>query len=459
MTARDSADGSFPIRVERRAAAALPAAADAVVIGAGITGLLTAMRMRENGRSVVVLEARNAGSAQSGRNLGFVREQGRESVEAEAMRYAAERWRELAARHGAALGWTQAGHLSIARDEEELERVASWGSIAERVGTRFTVLRGSDLAERMPWLAPGLHGAGFTPDDGHVDPRRALPTIAGLARRSGITVVEGAAVDEIESTSGRVTGVIAEGRAIRTPLVVAAAGVWSARLLRPAGVRLPLHVGRSTVGLTKPVAPLTRASVWDVAGVGFRQSADGRVVFGLGAFVDVDVRWEDVRASIPLLPVLWKNRRTMRLHVGRPLLADVGGLATGRGLPVLERVEATPNSGTVREGLRQLRALVPALADAEPETSWAGLMDSTPDFLPIAGESGVEGLLVIAGTSGHGLGIAPALADGVAQLAETGDPPDLLAPFSRRRFERGAGAQPDANQQRDQSGLESGTHE
>ncbi|MFC6235481.1 NAD(P)/FAD-dependent oxidoreductase, partial [Leucobacter soli] len=291
-------------------------------------------------------------------------------------------------------------------------------------------------AERFPWLAPGIVGIGWTPDDGHVDPAPAMRTIAALAREVGVEIVEGAEVDRLELAGGRIEGVAVGERTVRSPLVVLAAGVWSSRLLRRAGIGLPLHVGRSTLSVTRPVAPLTRSSVWDVTGAGFRQSSDGRIVVGMGAFVDVDVRWEDVRASLSLLPVLWQNRRTMRIHPGRPLAGDLADLVTGKGLRPFEWSEAEPNARTAAEGVRLLGELVPALAGVELETAWAGLMDSTPDFLPIAGASGVDGLLLIAGTSGHGLGIAPALADGVAALVESGEESSLISPFSYRRFAR-----------------------
>lgn len=429
-----SLSGSLPVRVEARTPGVLPSRRDAIVVGGGVSGLLTAIELRKQGRTVAVLEARNVGNAQSGRNLGFIREQGREACEAEPMRHAATRWRELASEHGPRLGWTGGGHLSIARDEAGMAQVAAWNDIAIETGTPFEILRGTDAKARFGWLGHGIEGVGFTPSDGHIDPGPATLTIADIARQADVDVFEGAAVDRLDLSAGRVTGVVVGTEVITAPLVVLAAGSWSARLLERAGIRLPLHVGRSTVGLTKPVAPVTTSSAWDVTGVGFRQSADGRIVFGLGAFVDVDVRWEDVRASLRLLPLLWENRRTMRVRPGRALVEDVRNRVFGGGLRPFSRDEPRPNHRTVQSGLELLGELVPEVDGVEVETAWAGLMDSTPDFLPIAGESGVEGLLLIVGTSGHGMGIAPALADGVAQLAEGGAESGLLAPFSYRRF-------------------------
>lgn len=421
---------SHPIWVENVQAPTLPPTADVVVVGGGVTGLLTAIELRAQGRHVVVLEARNVGNAQSGRNLGFVRQQGREAVETMAMRHANRRWLELDRTAGAEVGFAQGGHLSIARDDEALERIAEWGDLARDGQVPFEILRGQDLEDRYPWLRPGLAGAGLTPGDGHVDPRRAIRAIERLARRAGVEIFEGVTVESVTTQAGRATGVTVLGRTLAASLVVVAAGAWSARILRDAGIRLPLHAGRATVGLTTPAPLITRSSVWEVGGVGFRQSSDGRVVFGLGAFVDIDVRWEDVASSISLLPMLASNLKTMRPHIGRDLLGDLRAVATRRPLAPLSRSEARPNPKFVAEAFSQLQSLVPQLAGVSVETSWAGLMDSTPDFLPIAGECGVADLLVIVGTSGHGMGIAPALADGVAALAAGAEVPEWFSGFS-----------------------------
>jgi glycine/D-amino acid oxidase-like deaminating enzyme len=48
-----------------------------------------------------------------------------------------------------------------------------------------------------------------------------------------------------------------------------------------------------------------------------------------------------------------------------------------------------------------------------------------------------EGLVVVAGSSGHGFTLGPAVGEEVARLVTTGEAP-LLAPFSPNRFREGA---------------------
>ncbi|WP_188726396.1 NAD(P)/FAD-dependent oxidoreductase [Pseudoclavibacter endophyticus] len=433
---RTESIAALPVPLSRPDRAELPRRVDVVVVGGGLTGLFTALRLRETGRRVVVLEACRAGWAQSSRSLGLIREQGREAIEAAAMRRANRSWQTLAGALGPDLGWIRGGHVSVARDDAAMQRVRDWGEVAREHDVRFEVLTREALRERMPWLSVDVVGAGYTPDDGHVDPSRATASLLMLCRRAGVEVFEGAEVQGIDVAAGRVTGVSLPGAEIRASDIVVAAGAWSSRLLRTCGVHLPIHVGRGTVGLTVPAPPITRASVWDVGGVGFRQSADGRIVFGLGGYVDVDVHWEDVAEAWKLLPTLVKSRGQMSVRIGRELVRDVGGLLARRELPSLPFETPRVNGRQVTEGSRRLAELVPELEGVDCNLSWGGVIDATPDFLPIVGGASIDGLALIVGTSGHGLGLAPALGDGVARLIDTGSSPAYLDAFASSRFDR-----------------------
>ena len=62
--------------------------------------------------------------------------------------------------------------------------------------------------------------------------------------------------------------------------------------------------------------------------------------------------------------------------------------------------------------------MYPPLEDATLAQSWAGLEAFTPDELPLLGPvSGIDGLFVAAGFSGHGFALAPAVGDVLARLA------------------------------------------
>uniref|UniRef100_UPI0023F2E13C NAD(P)/FAD-dependent oxidoreductase n=1 Tax=Paracoccus hibiscisoli TaxID=2023261 RepID=UPI0023F2E13C len=78
--------------------------------------------------------------------------------------------------------------------------------------------------------------------------------------------------------------------------------------------------------------------------------------------------------------------------------------------------------------LRRIRAraeeLIPAMAGARVQATWAGYIDSTPDGVPAIGETRVPGLVLAAGFSGHGFGIGPGAGEMIADMV-TGTRPAL----------------------------------
>ena len=64
---------------------------------------------------------------------------------------------------------------------------------------------------------------------------------------------------------------------------------------------------------------------------------------------------------------------------------------------------------------RALTSALPSLASADVVTTIAGVYDVTPDWHPLLGPwPGVDGLYLAVGFSGHGLKLAPAVGEAVA---------------------------------------------
>jgi sarcosine oxidase subunit beta len=80
--------------------------------------------------------------------------------------------------------------------------------------------------------------------------------------------------------------------------------------------------------------------------------------------------------------------------------------------------------------------VVPAFAEAQVEDYWAGLIDMTPDALPVIDNTlDVEGLVVAMGFSGHGFCLGPVTGKIICDLVQ-GRPSRLpIEPFHIRRFD------------------------
>jgi sarcosine oxidase, subunit beta len=78
----------------------------------------------------------------------------------------------------------------------------------------------------------------------------------------------------------------------------------------------------------------------------------------------------------------------------------------------------------------------PGFGDAAISGSYAGCYDVTPDWNPVISPTGIDGLLVAAGFSGHGFKIAPAVGKLVADLVTEGHSRDPRIPESDFRLTR-----------------------
>ena len=91
---------------------------DVVVIGGEIVGSAIAYQLARRGVGVVLVERNEIAGEQSGRNWGFVRQQGRDPAEVPLMMEANRIWRGLEQELGADIEWVQGGNLALAAAPE-----------------------------------------------------------------------------------------------------------------------------------------------------------------------------------------------------------------------------------------------------------------------------------------------------------------------------------------------------
>ena len=80
-------------------------------------------------------------------------------------------------------------------------------------------------------------------------------------------------------------------------------------------------------------------------------------------------------------------------------------------------LDPEPDRGNLRRALKALTADFPAFAGCHVIEDWAGMIDVTPDIIPVISEiHEIAGLVVATGFSGHGFGIGPAAGHLAADL-------------------------------------------
>jgi len=359
--------------------------AEFVVVGAGIVGANIAMQLaRRSAGDVVLVDAQGPAAGMSGRSFRQVR-----------THYSNEVTTRLAHRGIEILrGWSD--HVSVgdsgyepvgyllAVAEDQAEGCAANVALGRSVGVRTELVPADGLAEIEPLLATdGLACGAWEPDSGVIDPVKVTLSATIAAQMAGTRTLFGTEIRALRMNGNRVTGVVTAEGDIGAGTVVLAVGPWAPPLLAGVGIDIgmSLHTLELSVLRRPPELPgLTTAVTHAPSGLVAR--------CGSGPFA--------VGVAYPAESV----------HPTNPLAATVADDAEPR--------------------LRgALKAALPAMASAEVVSTIAGVYDVSQDWHPVLGPwPGLDGLYLAVGFSGHGLKLAPAVGEAVAdELA--GRKPDI----------------------------------
>jgi sarcosine oxidase subunit beta len=370
--------------------------ADVVIIGAGISGAATAYELATAGLDVVLLDRWGPAAMASGWTLAGVRQSGRHPAELPLAREAVALWADLAERLDGTTQYRRHGNLRLARNEAEVPVIRALVEEQKAAGLDISFL---DDIDAIQAIAPAVSGhvlaASFCTSDGQADPRSTVESFVRAAERAGATLRFGERVLAIETEDGRVTGVRTDTGVIPAGRVVLAAGIFGNELLQPLGLHVPLDIPMVTLLRSAP-AEIVLEQVIGVANADCagRQEADGR--------------W---RVTSGLLP--WH------------------GAMDQSPMPAVH-----PTAASIRETVETFGGVVPAFNNARIEQMWAGLIDLTPDALPvIEAVPQVDGLVVAMGFSGHGFCLGPVTGRIVADLVQGLEPALDISPFRLRRFQ------------------------
>ena len=413
---------------------------DVVIVGGGIAGVASAWFLAGRGVSVLLCEKGRVGGEQSTRNWGFVRQQGRDPAELPLMIESNRIWCTLERELNADLEWIQAGNLVTFSTEHERERWAQWAAMANAHGVATRVLERRELDAIVPDQRMSVLGGVFTENDAQAEPRRVMPALQRAAQGRGARILDGCAAFAIDVEAGAVTGVPTERGRIRAPVVVCAAGAWSSRLLRFAGLDLPTVWIRGSVARTTPVPGISHTATW--SGVAFRQRRDGSMNVAARS-ADHDLSIDSILAFPRFRGSFASHKRDLRVHLKRLFFQTLAGRfshdAFARELIRHRTLDPEPNQAVLARVLAQVKRMLPAASPARIEQSWAGYIDMTPDLLPVIERlDHPSGLVIATGLSGHGFGLGPAVGRSVAELALDGRASMDLGAFRLSRFSDGS---------------------
>jgi glycine/D-amino acid oxidase-like deaminating enzyme len=421
----------------------IPGSADVVIIGAGIVGITAAWFLAKQGISVAVCEKGVVAGEQSGRNWGWVRVQGRDRREMPMAMHAMRIWRGLAEEIGEDVGYEQGGCIFAARDDKELDNLAAWLDVAKEYGVDTRVIEGDGLRRQVPGAALDWRGALYTQSDGRAEPHKAVPAIARALRAKGVPVLESCAVRGLDIDGGRVAGIVTEHGIIRTSTVLCSAGAWTSMFCRSLGIDLPQLRVRGTVVRTAPAEQVLNGNVYDIH-LGIRRRQDGGYSVAHGLRLDHSITPSTFRFATKFLPALRQEIGGLRLSIGGDFIEEWRtpkrwALDTESPFEKTRILNPEPNPNTIRAIRRNIDKVFPSLADADIVESWAGMVETTPDVVPVIEASDeVPGFHVATGLSGHGFGLGPGVGYACAGLVTGKDTGIDLEPFRLSRFYDGS---------------------
>ena len=436
----------FALTNEPRFAGQLPDECDVVIIGGGIIGVMTAYYLAEMGVAVVLCEKGRVAGEQSGRNWGWIRQQGRDFSELPIMMESLSLWQALAAECGPDLGFEQHGTLYLARGHDEMFGFETW--MAEARGAHGLDVRlqsRGQVHDRIANAAALWMGGLYTASDARAEPWTAVPVLAAAAERLGAVIVEDCAVRRLDLAGGRICGVVTEYGRVACEQVVVAGGAWSALFLRAHGVALPQLSVLASVAKTKPMPEVFAGNAADDK-FAFRRRVDGSYTIACGQAHDFWIGPDAFRNLRPYLPTLRHDFRSTRFRLRAPeFYPDAWGTPrqwSGDDVSPFERqrlLHPAPNMRLLAQAQDEFAKALPALGRPEIDLAWAGLIDTLPDQVPVIDRvEAVPGLIVATGMSGHGFGIGPGVGKVVANLVEDQPTGHDLTRFRFGRFAGGA---------------------
>lgn len=365
-----------------------------VIVGGGISGTATAYELARNGIDVTLLERGDLASMASGWTLAGVRQSGRHPAELPLAAAAVARWAELDQELEADTEYRRHGNIRLALSESDVPVIRGVVEASEAAGIPIVYLETpAEVRDIAPALTEDVFGASFCASDGHANPTKTVLAFAAAAKRHGATIRTGVEVTSVTVTGGRVTGVETSEGPISADAVILTAGIYTPRLLQGLGLSLPLNICHVPAVQTVPAPPMLDQVIGIASGrFAGRQQVDGRFRLTIG-----NSPWEGGR---------WHDQYSVQ--------------------PTLEQVRDTIDVST---------SIIPAIRGLRVAQVWGGLLDLTPDALPVIERSSeVEGLIIAAGFSGHGFCLGPITGQILADLAIVGTTEFPIVPFQLSRF-------------------------
>jgi sarcosine oxidase, subunit beta len=378
---------------------------DYIIIGAGVVGCSTAFHLAKLGaRKILVLDRGQIGSGTTAQSSGILRTHYSVVENVELARRSWAAFSDFAAYvddDEASAGLVKCGYMIASPHGDKLSPLKS-SLLAQRTkGIRVLELDQREARELLPICRfDDLALIGFEPDAGFADAYLVATSFARSARRMGVQVCEGVAVEKLLQRDGKVHGVQTSNGAFQCAAVLSTQNIWTTELERWTGIATHVVPERHAVlALEAPGCEYT---------------------FKMPVYKDL--------GSPGML--------YCRSYGGKQMLVSEGVVGETLNEPDCQQGDISTDY-VVHVG-EQVASRFPGYGDAGLASSWTGVYDVTPDWNPVLGHvPGLSGLVVGYGFSGHGFKLSPAIGRVLAQVTLGQETDVPMSPYALDRFDRG----------------------
>jgi len=204
---------------------------------------------------------------------------------------------------------------------------------------------------------------------------------------------------------------------------------------------------KGTVARTAPAAEVLRGEAWshDVA---IRRRQDGGYTVAHGSALHHSIVPETFRFAMKFWPAFMQERGAIRMRLDGAFLRAARmprRWDCDRESPFeRERIlNPLPDGRVLAEMRRALGRWFPEIAAAPFVETWGGMIESSPDVLPvISAVDNLAGFFIATGFSGHGFGIGPGAGQLIADMVTGKASVATLHPFRLSRFFDGSPIRP-----------------
>jgi glycine oxidase len=256
---------------------------------------------------------------------------------------------------GQNVGYRPFGTMDALFSPEATRELSTLIALHHGLGLKAEPLRPEDARDLEPSLGPDLEAAALRPDEASVDNRALTQAVLLAAQNSGVEIFSGQAAEAVWREGGRCAGLKLRDENVSAKWTIVASGAFSASI--------------KGAELYAPVRP-----------------AKGQMI---------SLRANDLKIE----RVLWSEKIYLVPRNDGRILAGASVEYVG--------FDKQVTAGAVQKILAAAIEMVPGLAGARIEETWAGLRPDSPDHLPILGPTDLDGLLIATGHFRSGVLLTP----------------------------------------------------